>query len=459
MDKSADEEALIRRILRKTRLFGDGRPKGPSAEELEVAAKMRKSEALAADKAAYEEKQRLSRERHESLLTKPRDCMGRDEYHPGYLGPAHIAPGDNPVYKVKVAKDGIATGIGIHIDTPGRRIMDADLITATGSYKTIAGAANVPTAAPVSIEHYLTEDGRVTQECTSDNGDAWFRNRAKDGSWGPWFRKGGLLSGSMISTAKIGAGMITSGLSGIGIGIGEAGVLKEKKMREAHDKAIAATIIAKEKRRAEKEEVLEDRFADVILAELSKFGPDTGEDVNVTAVFGRVLTSMKELAALSGTSLEEILEKFEMTEEKSPKIIALEELAAQMTAYWQDPEFSLEPQPFDLNTSKSLTVWKGDKGAYSKHSHIGGESFVPTKAHVGKRGHIILTFNAVATEPYSWMEMPLTDGLVDLTKFQAHFINAGFAEKWNAVLQVEQDARKAALQAEHGDKYADFGSY
>jgi len=458
-----EEEALIKRILRKTRLFGDGKPQAKTVEEVERdIPELKKEKSALATQKAERDRDRISLERHESILTKPRDRMGRDEFHPDYSGPSSVRERLKASYSVK-AKDGMVSGIGINIAETLTMMNDPNDITTPGTYGIYPGSPNMPTGFSCKVEHYISDGGSLNQRCMQLEGhQGWVRRRVGSSAWSSWIHCGGLISADhnieinahSVDDAKINPALI----SGAMIKEIASAYALDPSMTKAQVR-LEAKAVAEEKKRSGNEDVLEDRFMDVILDELNKFGPDTGEDVNVTAVFGRVLTSMKELAALSGTSLDNILEKLEMTEEKSPKIVALEELAAQMTSYWQDPEFALEPQHFDLNTPKSLTVWKGDKGAYSKHSHIGGESFVPVKAHVGKRGHIILTFNAVTTEPYSWMEMPLTDSLVDLSKFQSHFINAGFVTKWSEIANAEQTARQAAELAKHGDKYADFGSY
>lgn len=204
---------------------------------------------------------------------------------------------------------------------------------------------------------------------------------------------------------------------------------------------------------------VEEGFTNLIWEEMERFGKDTDEAHNVREVFGRVLKEMRTIAELHGTTLNEILENDPMSEEeKSAHQLALEALAKKITESWVNDEFVLEPTTFTVNSSLSLTVWKEDKGGYRKHPHIGGEEFTPVKAHVGAKGHLIISLKPNQPEPYNWMEMPLTECLVHLAGFQSHFVN-NFGPDWAAINNAKAEAKQAADIEKFGTTYADFGSY
>lgn len=209
---------------------------------------------------------------------------------------------------------------------------------------------------------------------------------------------------------------------------------------------------------------IEEKVVSVFIEELERFGDNGDEDQNAVEVLKRALSILSKIAAHHGVDIEETLENVIMSEEKTPRVIALEGLAEIMTNTWSDEEFVADPFVFTLNSSKSLTVYKNDGAensriGYSKHGHIGGEEFVPVRAYVGKKGHLIIHYRPVQTEPYAWMEMSLSDSLTDLTGFQAHFVRSGLGEKWNEINKVDVEQKRLAEVEKYKDSYEDFGTY
>lgn len=210
-------------------------------------------------------------------------------------------------------------------------------------------------------------------------------------------------------------------------------------------------------------DTIDDKIGQVISDELDRFAKDTDEDLNAAEVIKRVLKRLKNIANYHEVDFHELTEQVMSEEKLSPEQVALNGVADAMTEYYTG-EFSLDPTAFAMNTPKSLTVWKNaveadGRTGYSKHAHIGGEEFIPTKAHVGKKGHIIVTFKPVQAEPYAWMEMPLTDCLNELAGFQQHFVRSELSVKWAEAQNAKQTAKKTADLEKFGATYNDFGSY
>lgn len=141
---------------------------------------------------------------------------------------------------------------------------------------------------------------------------------------------------------------------------------------------------------------------------------------------------------------------------------ALADLAERMTQWFQDHnETGAKDTVLSLLAPATLTVQVAGKG-YRKHSHIGGEEFIPQSVYVGKTNRLIFVSKPVDAQPYSEMEMTENEAMTHLDKLRAVANMAAggdFAGELKAIRELESKAREQEAMKDKFSEYADFGSW
>lgn len=119
--------------------------------------------------------------------------------------------------------------------------------------------------------------------------------------------------------------------------------------------------------------------------------------------------------------------------------------------------FKENSEVFTLSDAKTLTVKKRDTdgGGYSKVAMIGGESFVPVSAYIGKRNAMIIEFKPTSVSPYLSMEMTEAEAARSLIGFKSYLAKL-MSEVGTSVQNAREEKRR---ESENKKNAANFKKY
>jgi hypothetical protein len=125
---------------------------------------------------------------------------------------------------------------------------------------------------------------------------------------------------------------------------------------------------------------------------------------------------------------------------------------------WLNGATDEEAPPVVLFAPESLTVETAT--AYAKMPHIGGESFTPVSAYLGKRGKIIVKFKPEFAAEFTHMEMSVDDACKKLNGFSLiaeSCVEGGLSHRLKTIMTTASSEREREAVKDKFAEYADIG--